>query len=235
MDSKRLLFLFLALLLVFVTTSCTRSYKPSEPIEVTQSVEEPVESEIEPPTGATEVMGQIFMLATQTAMAEQGILREAPTVEPTKVVVENEQAAPQQPEAQEPAPPTDPQQPAGQEEVPAPVPDSPGTYVLREGEFPYCIARRYNVNPNELIRESGIAPNQNNVPAGTTLVFPKSDRTFPGKRRLENHPADYSVREGETIFSIACVFGDVDPQSIIAANNLQEPYTLAAGQVLHIP
>ena len=234
MDFKRLLFLFLALLLLIVITSCTRSYKPSEPIEVTQSLEESVESELEPPTGATEVMGQIFMLATQTAMAEQGILREAPTVEPTKVVVENEQAAPQQPEAQEPVPPSEPQQPPSQEAVPAPVPENPGTYVLREGEFPYCIARRYNVNPNELIRESGIAPNQT-VSAGTTLVFPKSDRTFPGKRRLENHPTDYSVREGETIFSIACVFGDVDPQSIITANNLQEPYTLTAGQVLHIP
>jgi LysM repeat protein len=234
MDFKRLLFLFLASLLVFVTAACTRSYKPSEPIELTQSVEESDGADIESPAGATEVMGQIFMLATQTAMAEQGILREAPTVEPTKVV-ENEQTAPQQPESQEPAPPSNPQQPAGQEEVPVPVPENPGTYVLREGEFPYCIARRYNVNPNELIRESGIAPNQNNVPAGTTLVFPKSDRTFPGKRRLENHPTDYSVGEGQTIFSIACVFGDVDPQSIIAANNLQEPFTLTAGQVLHIP
>jgi LysM repeat protein len=40
---------------------------------------------------------------------------------------------------------------------------------------------------------------------------------------------------GDTIYTIACAFGDVDPNAIIVVNGLESPYTLTPGQVLQIP
>jgi LysM repeat protein len=40
---------------------------------------------------------------------------------------------------------------------------------------------------------------------------------------------------GDTIYTIACKYGSADPNAIIEANNLESPYSLSAGQVLHIP
>ena len=34
---------------------------------------------------------------------------------------------------------------------PSPTPGKPSTYTLHEGEFPYCLARRFNVNPDDLV------------------------------------------------------------------------------------
>jgi len=34
---------------------------------------------------------------------------------------------------------------------------------------------------------------------------------------------------------VACYFGDVDPNQIIAANNLVSPYVLHVNQALNIP
>jgi LysM domain. len=39
----------------------------------------------------------------------------------------------------------------------------------------------------------------------------------------------------DTIYKIGCYFGDVDPNRIIAANNLKDPYTLTSGKKLIIP
>ena len=36
----------------------------------------------------------------------------------------------------------------------APLGAAPATYTLQQGEFPYCIARRYNLNPEELLNST---------------------------------------------------------------------------------
>ncbi|HPH98204.1 MAG TPA: LysM domain-containing protein [Anaerolineaceae bacterium] len=54
-------------------------------------------------------------------------------------------------------------------------------------------------------------------------------------RRLKEHPASYAVQAGDMVAGIACAFGDVRPEEIIAANQLASPFSLAAGQVLIIP
>jgi len=75
------------------------------------------------------------------------------------------------------------------------------------------------------------------VAAGTTLQIPQSGNWDPahGSRSLKQHPTTYSVQPGDTVYSIACAFGDVSPEAIIAVNGLQSPYTLTAGQSLQIP
>src|SRR5690606_3962464 len=36
----------------------------------------------------------------------------------------------------------------------------PSTYTLQKGEFPYCIARRFNVDPTQLLSMSGLTTQQ---------------------------------------------------------------------------
>jgi LysM repeat protein len=185
-------------------------------------------------------MNQIFLLATQTAMAQQGISGESPTVMETQdTTVMTDMVAVEPPDAQTPETgeeaATEPQTPeATAIIVPTATPGIPDSIILKTGEFPYCIARRFNVNPNELIRINGLAGGGTYY-EGMVIQLPQSDRTFPGSRQLLAHPTTYTVLEGDTIYKIACEFGDVSPEAIIFANNLVEPFTLTAGQVINIP
>jgi LysM repeat protein len=52
---------------------------------------------------------------------------------------------------------------------------------------------------------------------------------------LLNHPTNYTVAGGDTIYTVACKYGDVDPMAIAQANGLSSPYTLSAGKVIYIP
>jgi LysM repeat protein len=109
----------------------------------------------------------------------------------------------------------------------------PATYTLHEGEFPYCLARRFNRHPDDILAINGLT-NSSVLSPGETLSIPTSG-TFPGPRALVTHPATYSVFGGETIYSIACRYGDVDPMAIAAANGLSSPYTLSPGTTIQIP
>ena len=118
--------------------------------------------------------------------------------------------------------------------VPSATPGRPATYTLQQGEFPFCIARRFNVDAGDLLSINGL--NMNSHPAaGTVLTIPQSSTWSSGPRALIPHPTTYTVNAGDSIYSIACTFGDVDPNAIIYANALQSPYTLSSGQTLNIP
>jgi LysM repeat protein len=112
--------------------------------------------------------------------------------------------------------------------------ERPETYTVHKGEFPYCLARRFNVNAGDLLNINGLAANTQ-VSEGTVLTIPQSGEWNAGERALKDHPTTYTVGVGETIYSIACDFGDVDPKAIIAANGLTDPYTLTSGTQLEIP
>lgn len=112
----------------------------------------------------------------------------------------------------------------------------PATYTLQKGEFPYCIARRFNVDPDQLLSLSGLTAAQaNSLVTGTVLTIPQSG-SFPTNRSLISHPASYTVASGdETVYSVACKYGDVDPNTIASANNISVSAKLTVGQVLQIP
>jgi LysM repeat protein len=115
----------------------------------------------------------------------------------------------------------------------APVGTRPTEWTLRSGEFPYCIARRFDVDPETLLSLNGLA-NGNIFYPGKTLKLPQSG-SFPGRRALQNH-TPHTVRSGETLYSIACLYGDVRPEDIATANNLASAdATLTSGQQLSIP
>jgi LysM repeat protein len=110
----------------------------------------------------------------------------------------------------------------------------PATYTLQAGEFVYCIARRFNVDPDQTLAMNGLSDAQTIYP-GLVLKIPQSG-SFPGDRMLQNHPTTYTVvSSSESLYSIACKFGDVDPNSIAAANGISVGAALSAGQKLSIP
>jgi len=221
MNIKRTCVVVALILLLAGLAACTRSLTPSD--KATQTSPEDVASEEVTPAAGTEVMGQLFLLATQTAMAQQGIsVEELPEVStegaPTEVSPDTTQSAPVEGQAQDTtiAPTPKPTKIA----VPIATPGKPETYTLQKGEFPFCIARRFDVNPHELLRVNEIMPN-------TTLQ--------PGTELKLEHPTTYTVKSGDTIYSIACLFGDVGPDAIAYANGLQSPYELSLGDELQIP
>lgn len=114
----------------------------------------------------------------------------------------------------------------------------PSTYTLKPGEFPYCIARRYNVDPDELLRLSGLSSAQaNSLSTGTVLTIPQSG-TFPGDRSWHDHPATFTVGvtyNTNTVYGVACYYGDIEPSTIASNNNISVDATLTAGQTLNIP
>jgi len=117
--------------------------------------------------------------------------------------------------------------------IPTPTPGPPPqTYQLQHGEFPYCIARRYNVSVANLQHINNIG---SIVSPGQILKIPQDGIPFAGPRSLLPHPTTYTVKGGDTIYQIACAYGDVDPIYIAMANNLKPPYNITAGQVLQIP
>lgn len=110
----------------------------------------------------------------------------------------------------------------------------PAQYTLQPGEFVYCIARRFNVDPNDILSLNGLVDSETVYP-GTILKIPQSG-SFPGDRALRPHPTTYTVTSAnETFYSIACLFGDVDPAAIAQANGLALGSPLTLGQVIKIP
>jgi len=229
MKTTRSFVILVILLLVASLAACKRNVPGGE--EATPVTGEPVEV-LTP--AATDVMEQIYLFATQTAMALGG-----QTSEPGAQITPGTPGAPEatEPVASEPVvtePPAAVQPTAASIQVPPPTPGRPAAYTLKGGEFPYCIARRFNVDPGELLRLNGLTA-YSVYYSGMTLQIPQTGHPFPGNRSLRPHPTTYTVGTGDTIYKIACAFGDVDPDAIAAANGLSKPYGLSPGQVLQIP
>jgi LysM repeat protein len=125
--------------------------------------------------------------------------------------------------------------PSGPTLTPLPPGIKPASYTLQKGEFPYCIARRYNVNPDELLSINGISDGSLFMP-GTTLKIPQTGNPFPSGRALHTHPDTYTVTSSdETVYGVACYYGDLEPAAIASANGIPVSATLSAGQKLTIP
>lgn len=238
MKTKHFLLVFLIGLFAIGLTACR--LPASSPPEPTPTVEEggfPI------PGADTETMGLFETIATQTAMALAGgaapeVTQEPPAVEVPQTetgVAEPTEVPAQEPAAEQPAAEAQPEPPAQPAFVlPEPTPGLPDTYTIQKGEFPYCIARRFDINPTDLLNANGLGVNTQLQP-GYVLRIPQSAAGWPGSRSLQSHPTNYTVRSGDTIFSIACQFGDVDPYMIALANELSEPYAISAGDTLYIP
>jgi LysM repeat protein len=189
-------------------------------------------------TGETPDMDDVANFGTLTALASSGTPQAiatqtlsvvgtqdlSATISPTALVTANPALTSTATLAISGTPPTS-----------APVGPRPTEWTLQRGEFPYCIARRFDVDPEALLSLNGLSSGNIFYP-NRTLKIPQSG-SFPGTRALRNHPATYTVASAsETVYSIACLFGDVRPEGIVQANNLSSAnVALTSGQQLSIP
>ena len=116
----------------------------------------------------------------------------------------------------------------------------PSTYSLQSEEFPFCVARRFGVDPGALLKASQLS-NPDIYYAGMVLTIPSGPAWSVqdlGPRALRNHPASYTVTgdADTTVYGVACKFGDVSPDTIVGANNgITLGSSLRVGQSLSIP
>ena len=214
---NKTLILVVLILAALLMGACTRSATVQEEAAVTEN---PIES--------------IFStVATQTALAEAGAKTgeddegaanegsndDGPAV--TNTPTEVPTATPEPTATNTAAPTSDP--------GPAPL-----TYTLREGEWPYCLARRFDVNPDALIEVNGLGDGVE-LSVGTVITIPTEQGAFGGQRALRSHPTTYTASGIDTFYSIACEFGDLYPESIAEANGKEVDYVPAAGEILQIP
>jgi LysM repeat protein len=199
--------LFVTLIAALTLAGCTRSASSAPETDATQ---DPIES--------------IFStVATQTALAQAGKGEGddgelAPTNTPTTTPILS------------PTPsPTVTQTPA-----PTSASDVPTTYTLHAGEWPYCLARRFDIDPDALMAANNIS-NSTELSVGTVINIPTSAGSFGGNRSLRSHPTTYTASSVDTFYSIACQFGDVWPEHIAEANGKDIDYEPSAGEQLHIP
>lgn len=110
--------------------------------------------------------------------------------------------------------------------------DAPTIHTVAWGETLYSIARTYGVTPQAIANANGITVNSW-VYAGTVLKIPagtSSAASIP----VTTPSGFYTVRAGDTLFSIATRFGTT-VDAISAANNLPANGVLYVGWSLRIP
>ncbi len=220
--------LFVIMIIVgFASLALVACERPASIAPVTTPT---TEGEIPFPVATQPQIMQDILSGTQTAMARTpqaggGVATTPPATSTPSFLISTQSVT------QTPATPVTPT--STKIVYPTPTPGKPATYAIQAGEFPYCIARRFNVDPVALLNASGL--NINSRPSiGYTLTIPQSG-SFPGDRALKAHPTTYTVVAGDTIGKIACAFGDADPNTIYAANGLTPGAALTSGQVLQIP
>src|SRR5690606_22262648 len=150
--------------------------------------------------------------AAPTAAAETAASATPSSAEP---VVEAGDSTPA-PEAEETATPT-----------PEPT-DVRGTfqYTVQAGDTIASIAASFSTSEQK-IRELNFLPDDN-IFAGQILIVPEGEPTPTPE------PFKHVVQAGETLFSIAALYG-VQPFVLVEVNNIQNPHALAVGTELLIP
>jgi hypothetical protein len=108
--------------------------------------------------------------------------------------------------------------PSGPTATNIPVGAHPSEYILQKEEFPYCIARRFGVDPSKLIYNQSAVYYE-----GLKIQIPQSASAWPssaGPIALRTHPDTYTVtgNADTTVYGVACKYGNVDPAAIVSAN-----------------
>ena len=242
-SKKSLIILIVALVaMVFVTSGCERSYAPIADDEKQAQATPTVEGGSDFPVTMPADMDGVFESGAQTSTAI-AIASGAPPM--TNVPTLPADLTPQ-PVTPLPGTTLTPVNPIGPSPTlpvvattavpPTPSGPKPSTYMLQKGEFPYCIARRFNVNPSELLSINGLTVEQARIyEPGLTLKIPQSSATFPPPRALNAHPVSYTTTRVMTVYGVACFFGDVDPAAISSSNTIPDLLNIPAGTTLNIP
>ena len=216
--------IFILVISALMISSCQRSASVN-----TGEVIKPTEAEMQEPT---ENHAQELISATQTNLAKATV---APTKMPTEKPITTSQPEGEVTPVDIVVTITPTLEFTPTESIKVPTLTRPATYTFQEGENTYCIARRFNVDIGELLSINSLTTDSV-LAAGTKVNMPDTGHPWSsGPRALLNHPTQYTVKSGDTLYSIACLFGDVSPEAIIAVNKLSETVTLQAGTIIDIP
>jgi LysM repeat protein len=197
--------------------------QPSEPAVPTAEPAQPTAEPVQPTATPEMPVAPPSEPVTATPVVTEPPVTEAPAP-PTS------EPAPVTPLATEPPATLEPLEPA-QPAQPAALPEK---VKLEKGEFPFCIARRYNVDPFEMMYLNNFYFGQIFY-KGQNVHIPQSGNPFPGDPALRPHPATYIVQSGDTLGSVACYYGNVDPAAIAQLNGFDPSQALVVGQQLQIP
>ncbi|MFC7322607.1 LysM peptidoglycan-binding domain-containing protein [Halobacillus campisalis] len=104
-------------------------------------------------------------------------------------------------------------------------PNSPATYTVKSGDTLYSIARKYNTTVSEITSVNQIR-NAALIQVGQVLTIPNGSTSEPAAQT-------YTVKTGDTLYSIALRFGTT-VQKIASANNISNPSFIRPGMKLSI-
>lgn len=235
---KSVIVFSLLALVAIIISACERPYS-NVPVETAPAAEE-TSMFVSPFPTSDNPMAMVEELSTGTALAETAVALTAGTP-PVEVAATTETSSdsgativPSGATATA-TPPLDNATPTATQPLPTAIVNRPTSYTLQKGEFPYCIARRFNLDPAELLNLNNLASGDIYYP-NLTMTIPQSGKPFPGTRALRSHPDTYTVADPSlTLYGVACAYGDADPAAIAQANNLQLTAVLTVGQQLTIP
>jgi LysM repeat protein len=229
----------LFVLTAIIISACTQQYS-TVPLETPAAAE--TSMFVSPFPTSDNPMAMVEELSTGTALAETAAALTAGTPLATEAV--GTEITPGSGDTEVPGAsitatatlPLDNVTPTVTQPAPTVTTNRPASYTLQKGEFPYCIARRFNVDPAELLSLNGLANGEIYYP-NLTLTIPQSGKPFPGTRALRSHPDTYTVADSSmTVYGVACAYGDVDPAAIVQANSgLSLASALTVGQQISIP
>ena len=214
---KSSLLLLIPLIVVLALSGCVR--KASTPPATTPKVIDvantplPVDQQILSATMTAQAIMQEFNMPTQIVQNPLGTPEVITQVPPTPIPVGT-------------APPTP---------LPTHQPmTQPTPRTGQGGETIYCLARRFNVDPGDMLAINNLYAGSM-LSIGDVLEIPQSGAWPTDDRSLLAHPDTWNVSPGETVYGIACAYGDVWPEQIIQVNGLKEPYDLTGISTLQIP
>lgn len=225
------------MLVAIITSACNQPY--SQPPVVTNTPIDPSSLFATPIAGQPTEISDVQIFGTQTAQAANPV-----TSSSTPVGAPQNSTATSTPFVSLPSNPTVTPTatlalPSGPTSSPFPAGSRPPTYTLQSQEFPFCIARRYNLDPDSLIAQNGLSSGTIYY-AGYQLNLSNVASPFPGVRALRPHPTTYTVSgdADTTVYGVACKFGDLEPSAIVSANSstgITLNSALTVGQSLNIP
>jgi LysM repeat protein len=229
-----------ALIFTLAAAACTRaaSTPPSSTAGASGATQGPL-------SGSEATMEAVrSALLTQTAQARILLPTARPTTEVpppptlTPTVTETPVAAVATEVPSDTPPPT---ASSGATTAPTAVPTSSGggqgyfEYTVQSGEWVYSIARKFGVDPQDIIDLNNLVDPYTLYPGDVIKIPSGGDVPVPpAGQGSSGSGTTYTVQLGDYVGSIAAKFG-VTSDAIITANNLTYPYTLYAGQVLTIP
>ncbi len=236
--TKYMLFLAIALLLLSAA-ACTQS----KPVVPTQTLP-PLQTTLEPQAVSTEATPSTLETAPAAVSTQPPAEGTSAPTESAPLPTVTLSGQPLPAETQQPGQPLPAETPAvvataAPTAAQPPAVSQPTTgactspYTVQAGEWLAVIARKCGVTTTALISANpGINPNY--VFPGQKIAIPGASSGGKGTAPGGTTGGRYTVRLGDTMFSIARRFG-VTVNALMAANGINNPNYLFAGQVLVIP